>query len=51
VEEIGKGVNRFKPGDRIGVPWLGWTCGACEFCSSGRENLCRISTVIRKPRR
>lgn len=40
VEEIGKGVNRFKPGDRIGVPWLGWTCGACEFCLSGRENLC-----------
>lgn len=40
LEEIGKGVNRFKPGDRIGVPWLGWTCGACEFCLSGRENLC-----------
>jgi len=40
VEEIGKGVNRFKLGDRLGVPWLGWTCGACEFCLSGRENLC-----------
>jgi alcohol dehydrogenase, propanol-preferring len=40
VEEIGKGVNRFKLGDRLGVPWLGWTCGACEFCLSARENLC-----------
>jgi alcohol dehydrogenase, propanol-preferring len=27
-------------GDRVGVPWLGWTCGACEYCRSGRENLC-----------
>jgi len=40
VEEIGKAVNRFKLGDRIGVPWLGWTCGACEFCLSDLENLC-----------
>lgn len=38
----GKGarVDRFKLGDRVGVPWLGWTCGVCEFCRSGRENLC-----------
>jgi len=28
------------PGQRVGVPWLGWSCGACEFCASGRENLC-----------
>jgi alcohol dehydrogenase, propanol-preferring len=28
-------------GDRVGVPWLGWTCGECEYCRSGRENLCR----------
>jgi alcohol dehydrogenase, propanol-preferring len=28
------------PGDRVGVPWLGWSCGACRFCASGRENLC-----------
>lgn len=40
VEVVGPGVNRFRPGDRVGVPWLGWTCGACRFCTSGRENLC-----------
>ena len=40
VEKIGDGVNRFNIGDRVGVPWLGWTCDACEFCRSGRENLC-----------
>jgi alcohol dehydrogenase, propanol-preferring len=40
VEKIGQGVNRFNLGDRVGVPWLGWTCDACEFCLSGRENLC-----------
>jgi propanol-preferring alcohol dehydrogenase len=40
VAACGEGVERFKPGDRVGVPWLGWTCGVCEFCRSGRENLC-----------
>jgi propanol-preferring alcohol dehydrogenase len=30
----------FEPGTRVGVPWLGWTCGECRFCTSGRENLC-----------
>ena len=40
VTAVGAGVGRFKPGDRVGVPWLGWTCGACEYCRSGRENLC-----------
>jgi propanol-preferring alcohol dehydrogenase len=40
VVEKGEGVERFKVGDRIGMPWLGWTCGHCAFCSSGRENLC-----------
>jgi propanol-preferring alcohol dehydrogenase len=32
--------SRFRPGDRVGVPWLGWTCGECRYCTSGRENLC-----------
>src|SRR5690554_4926090 len=40
VVEVGRDVSRFRPGDRVGVPWLGWTCGVCEFCRSGRENLC-----------
>ncbi|HYR58606.1 MAG TPA: zinc-dependent alcohol dehydrogenase family protein, partial [Chthoniobacteraceae bacterium] len=40
IEELGAGVERFRPGDRVGIPWLGWTCGECEFCRSGRENLC-----------
>jgi alcohol dehydrogenase, propanol-preferring len=40
VATLGPGVDRFAVGDRVGVPWLGWTCGECEFCRSGRENLC-----------
>ena len=40
IVETGKGVQRFKTGDRVGIPWLGWTCGECEFCRSERENLC-----------
>ena len=40
VDEVGRGVTRFKVGDRLGVPWLYSTCGQCEFCLSGRENLC-----------
>jgi propanol-preferring alcohol dehydrogenase len=36
----GPGAERFAPGDRVGVPWLGWTCGVCRFCRAGRENLC-----------
>jgi alcohol dehydrogenase, propanol-preferring len=40
VEQLGPGVERFKAGDRVGIPWLGWTCGECGFCSSKRENLC-----------
>jgi propanol-preferring alcohol dehydrogenase len=40
VEACGAGVERFAPGDRVGVPWLGWTCGTCRYCRSGRENLC-----------
>jgi propanol-preferring alcohol dehydrogenase len=33
-------VDLLSPGDRVGVPWLGWTCGACTYCRGGRENLC-----------
>jgi propanol-preferring alcohol dehydrogenase len=40
VEALGEGVTRFAPGDRVGIPWLGWTCGTCPACRSGRENLC-----------
>ncbi len=40
VAALGDGVDRFSPGDRVGVPWLGFTCGVCAFCRSGRENLC-----------
>src|SRR5215471_14216938 len=40
VAEAGAGTERFKVGERVGVPWLGWTCGECDYCRIGRENLC-----------
>jgi propanol-preferring alcohol dehydrogenase len=40
VEATGPGAERFEPGARVGVPWLGWTDGTCRYCRSGRENLC-----------
>ena len=40
VAGLGAAVTRFKVGDRVGVPWLGWTCGECSFCREGQENLC-----------
>jgi propanol-preferring alcohol dehydrogenase len=40
VAEIGAGVKGFAVGRRVGVPWLGRTCGSCPYCSTGRENLC-----------
>jgi propanol-preferring alcohol dehydrogenase len=40
VAALGEGVEGFRAGDRVGVPWLGGTCGRCTFCRSGRENLC-----------
>jgi alcohol dehydrogenase, propanol-preferring len=40
VSEVGKDDLRFAVGQRVGVPWLGWTDGTCRFCLSGRENLC-----------
>ena len=41
VEAIGPDVTTLVPGDRVGIPWLGWSCGVCEFCRVDRENLCR----------
>ena len=40
VTACGDKVNNVNVGDRVGVPWLGYTCGECEYCQSGRENLC-----------
>ena len=40
VEKLGDGVGEFSVGERVGIPWLGWTCGECKFCRSNRENLC-----------
>ncbi len=40
IEEIGRNVSGLEPGQRVGVPWLGHTCGACHYCRTGHENLC-----------
>jgi propanol-preferring alcohol dehydrogenase len=40
VEKLGKHATHFALGDRVGVPWLGWTCGDCHYCRTNRENLC-----------
>jgi len=40
VVQRGEGAERFAAGTRVGIPWLGWTCGECPFCRAGRENLC-----------
>jgi alcohol dehydrogenase, propanol-preferring len=40
VVAAGEGAERFDVGQRVGVPWLGWTCGECRYCRGGRENLC-----------
>ena len=40
VEQIGQGIEKFAIGDRVGIPWLGWTDGECHYCRSDRENLC-----------
>ncbi len=40
VESVGQGVDSIRTGERVGIPWLGWTCGVCRYCRSGRENLC-----------
>ena len=43
VFELGAGAKRFKTGERVGVPWLGWTCGQCRYCRNGEENLCDLA--------
>jgi propanol-preferring alcohol dehydrogenase len=40
VVGVGADVQRFRIGERVGIPWLGWTCGVCRYCRSERENLC-----------
>jgi propanol-preferring alcohol dehydrogenase len=40
VEAVGRDVTGLERGARVGIPWLGWACGACEFCRADRENLC-----------
>jgi propanol-preferring alcohol dehydrogenase len=40
VAQAGDGVEQLAVGQRVGIPWLGWTCGTCAFCRSGQENLC-----------
>src|SRR3954470_2359704 len=43
IIENGAGAERFPVGTRVGVPWLGWTCGECRFCRSSSENLCDLA--------
>ena len=40
VVQSGEAAKRFEIGERVGVPWLAWTCGQCEYCRAGKENLC-----------
>ncbi len=43
IVATGSGVEDLRTGERVGVPWLGWTCGVCVYCRSGRENLCDLA--------
>jgi propanol-preferring alcohol dehydrogenase len=43
VAEVGPSVMRFRPGDRVGVPWLARACGLCRYCRAGQENLCEYA--------
>jgi propanol-preferring alcohol dehydrogenase len=45
VVEKGEAVEDLKIGDRVGIPWIYWTCGECEFCREGNENLCRQQKI------
>ena len=40
ITRLGSGVEHLRIGERVGIPWLGWTCGECRFCRRGQENLC-----------
>jgi alcohol dehydrogenase, propanol-preferring len=44
IERVGAGVKRFRGGERVGIPWLHETCGVCEYCRAGEENLCENAT-------
>jgi alcohol dehydrogenase, propanol-preferring len=43
IVECGSAVEHFRVGTRVGIPWLGWTCGRCEYCKTDRENLCDVA--------
>jgi propanol-preferring alcohol dehydrogenase len=43
VAETGPGVEQLRVGERVGIPWLGWTCGRCRYCRQGQENLCEAA--------
>lgn len=43
VESVGEGVERFRPGERVGIPWLASVCGECRYCKRGMENLCEMA--------
>jgi alcohol dehydrogenase, propanol-preferring len=45
VSGVAEGVTDLKIGDRVGVPWLHWTCGECEYCKAGRETLCNKQKI------
>jgi len=45
IAEVGAGVGGFRVGDRVGVPWVYWTCGQCDFCREGNENLCEKQKI------
>jgi len=40
VVQFGEKTGKFSVGEQVGIPWLGWTCGSCDYCRSGKENLC-----------
>lgn len=49
VAAVGAGVTSHQIGDRVGIPWLGHTCGVCRYCRSGMENLCDVPLFTATP--